>query len=402
MQRRGYLTVAPPIGGSQKTNTKQTEWWDKKRSKILKSWSNSLFWTAFLNLDVTFRCSPTHFRAHDPVFHGSTPPPPPPLLLRLHLQAGNHLLTELFPVWTCRYEAQDHAGGSQRRGLHQVFSSSGTQEQISFLLQVINRPAEQNLLLWDVWRACQFRDSAETGELSPPPTELLCSSVKFKKIRNQLGSGLIKMMLIWHFAALSCLNVTVFKKQWMASIILASETETTFYSSVTSILHQPQKGVGIISKSHSRRWTLCTVLLRTVGFQITSLVREVGAQQEEDTEEKHKSEHNHALYANPVFSWLTPKRTCCALKRLDVTFDWKHLSVNMNHLNLLWQVRREQMSFLLYVCHKYIKQSHKVWLRSAVRRFTSAKTQLWSFTRSREILISFVRKNTFGSKKWRP
>lgn len=72
------------------------------------------------------------------------------------------------PVLTRRYEAQDHARGPERRRLHQIFSSARSQEQTGFDLQVIDGTAEQNLLLWDVRRARELRDAAQTGE-NPRP-----------------------------------------------------------------------------------------------------------------------------------------------------------------------------------------------------------------------------------------
>lgn len=69
-----------------------------------------------------------------------------------------------FLVWTCRYEAQDDAGGQDRRGLHQVFPPAGSQKQTGRDHQIIDGPAEQNVLLWDLRRARQLRDSAKTGE----------------------------------------------------------------------------------------------------------------------------------------------------------------------------------------------------------------------------------------------
>lgn len=147
---------------------------------------------------------------------------------------------------------------------------------------------------------CDVHVNSETQlkQVSFCPHELLCSSVEFKEIRNQLGSALIKMMLIWHFTALSCLNVSVSKKRRFVSITLASETETTF----TRLSHQ----FFINPKKLGCNFWLPPAVVKAVrgAFEdrwIPAHLPRVGAQQEEDTEESHKSQHDHALYANPVF-----------------------------------------------------------------------------------------------------
>lgn len=67
--------------------------------------------------------------------------------LRLPVLAEIHVLTKPLPVCSRRHEAQDDARGQERRGLHQVVPSSRRQEQTGDVLQVVDGPAEQNVLL---------------------------------------------------------------------------------------------------------------------------------------------------------------------------------------------------------------------------------------------------------------
>lgn len=98
------------------------------------------------------------------------------------LQSEVQVLTRLLlSVWTCRYEAQDDAGGQDRRGLHQVFPPAGSQKQTGRDHQIIDGPAEQNVLLWDLRRARQLRDSAKTGEKDGDTLKLMNPNKKWYK-----------------------------------------------------------------------------------------------------------------------------------------------------------------------------------------------------------------------------
>lgn len=142
------------------------------------------------------------------------------------------------PVPTCRHQAQDDAGGTHRRRRHQVLPSSGCQEQTGRRNQVVHWPSEQNLLLQDLRRARQLRDSAEAGltKLITVNSQmhvktffafhaasyfLICNPFKFLLRRNTISECMAKVPL----GILACmLRVKLFYERLVVAHLKKKET----------------------------------------------------------------------------------------------------------------------------------------------------------------------------------